>query len=66
MQHIDAKGAVYITSRLIDNKWVIRILDENSCVVVVRSTVEPIMIGDARMPEHEPARPSRGLLKDLI
>lgn len=56
---IKAKGAVYVTSRYVDDKWIIRILDESCCLVEVEAIVEPTIIGDARVPEHEPPRPVR-------
>ena len=59
----EAKGSVYVTSRLVDDKFVIRIIDENACLIEVHSTVEPIMRGDARFP-GDPLRPSRKITNE--
>lgn len=56
---VKARGSVYVTSRLTEDGWVIRILDENSCLVEVQSDVEPIMMGDARFANCEPPRPTK-------
>ena len=46
---VKAKGAVYVTSRQTGGKFVIRILDEDACLVEVHATVEPIIVGEARI-----------------
>jgi hypothetical protein len=53
-----ATGSVYVTSRLTKNGWIIRILDENNCLIEVQSDIEPIMMGDARF-SNEPPRPTK-------
>lgn len=61
MIRLKAKGSVYITSRFVKDKWVIRILDEDSCLIEVEATVEPSIIGDVKIPEWEPPRPNKTL-----
>lgn len=59
---IEARGSVYVTSRMVDDKFVIRILDENACLVEVHADIEPIMMGDAKFPGE--LRPSREIASE--